>query len=229
MKQRERQQTVVSVASSAKSAPYHDLQDFYARFGKRGIDLALAVPMLISVLPIMTVLALLSSLDGGAPIFGHERIGQNGRRFKCLKFRTMRTNSAEVLATLLASNPEVAAEWARDYKLARDPRITRVGRWLRRTSLDELPQLLNVIRGDMSLVGPRPITEAELEKYEGHISRYLALRPGMTGVWQVHGRGKVDYQQRVEMDARYAQTLSLSRDLWLVLLTTVVVFKRRGT
>lgn len=229
MKQRERQQTVVSVASSAKSAPYHDLRDFYARFGKRGIDLALAVPMLISVLPIMTVLALLSSLDGGAPIFGHERIGQNGRRFKCLKFRTMRTNSAEVLATLLASNPEVAAEWARDYKLARDPRITRVGRWLRRTSLDELPQLLNVIRGDMSLVGPRPITEAELEKYEGHISRYLALRPGMTGVWQVHGRGKVDYQQRVEMDARYAQTLSLSRDLWLVLLTTVVVFKRRGT
>ena len=176
----------------------------------------------------MAVAALLASLDGGLPFFGHERIGLNGRRFKCMKFRTMHPNSAAILQDLLDSDPKVAKEWFKNYKLTNDPRITFVGKWLRRTSLDELPQLFNVIRGDMSLVGPRPITEEEIHKYSGHLSKYLSLRPGMTGIWQVYGRGRVGYNARVEMDALYFRTARFTSDLWLIFLTVLVVFQRRG-
>ncbi len=126
--------------------------------------------------------------DGGNAIYGHERIGQNGEKFKCLKFRAMVTNWKEVLEQLLATSAEARAEWDKDFKLKKDPRITSIGGFLSKTSLDELPQLWNVIRGEMSMVGPRPVIEAELERYAGDVDYYLMAKPGMTGLWQVSGR-----------------------------------------
>lgn len=201
---------------------------FYTRCGKRTFDLAVCLSSLVFAVPLMAVLAVLAMLDGGPPLYWHERVGRDGRRFYCLKFRTMRPDSATILADLLARDPDAAAEWARDRKLSNDPRITRVGRWLRRTSLDELPQLFNVVRGDMSLVGPRPVTDAELERYQGYRQLYLSVRPGLTGYWQVHGRGVVGYQERIEMDACYVQSVSLRGDLWLMLQTVMVVLRLRG-
>jgi exopolysaccharide production protein ExoY len=205
-----------------------DLGSFYLRFGKRAFDLFLVIMALPFVLPLMAVLALLTALDGATPIFRHERVGMGSRRFMCLKFRTMRPDSATVLATLLTNDPQAAAEWARDRKLSNDPRITTVGRWLRRTSLDELPQLINVLRGEMSLVGPRPITADELDRYAGNRQKYVSVRPGLTGHWQVHGRGIVGYEERIRMDVRYVQTVSLRSDLWLLLQTILVVVRLRG-
>jgi exopolysaccharide production protein ExoY len=205
-----------------------DLRSFYLRFGKRGLDLVLVVLSLPFALPLMGLLALLAALDGEAPIFRHERVGMGGRKFSCLKFRTMRPDSATILAKLLETDPKSAAEWARDRKLSNDPRITAAGRWLRRTSLDELPQLINVLRGEMSLVGPRPITPEELDHYAGQAPKYTSLRPGLTGHWQVHGRGIVGYRERIEMDMHYAHTLSLRRDLMLLLQTISVVVRLRG-
>jgi len=202
--------------------------EFYMKYSKRWLDLALSALILVIAAPIMVFVAILAVLDGGPALFGHERIGQCGQRFKCLKFRTMRTDSATILAHLLASDPKAAAEWARDHKLAHDPRITRIGRFLRRTSLDELPQLINVIRGEMSLVGPRPVTEEELDKYSGHRQKYLALRPGLTGIWQVHGRGTVSYEERVDMDVHYYRTASFFGDMVLLFQTAAVVVERRG-
>jgi len=195
---------------------------------KRYLDLLLCALGLVSIAPVMVIVAVVVSIDGGSPLYGHERIGQNGRRFKCLKFRTMRKDSAAALENLLSGDPAAAAEWEATQKLTNDPRVTHTGKWLRRTSLDELPQLINVLRGEMSLVGPRPVTEQELVKYQAHLPKYLALRPGLTGVWQVHGRGRVDYQTRVEMDAQYFRTASFPGDLRLMLLTILVVFQRRG-
>jgi undecaprenyl-phosphate galactose phosphotransferase len=200
----------------------------YIGYPKRGLDLLLCTLSMISIVPVLVVVATIVAIDGGWPFYGHERIGQHGRRFKCLKFRTMRKDSAAALENLLARDPAAAAEWATSHKLTNDPRITRMGKWLRRTSLDELPQLINVLRGEMSLVGPRPVTEDELAKYAEHLPKYLALRPGLTGVWQVHGRGLVGYPERVEMDAHYFLTASFFGDLRLMLLTSQVVLKRRG-
>lgn len=201
---------------------------YYLAFGKRLFDVVVASLLLVTLLPILCLIAVLASLGGGSPFYAHERIGQNGRRFNCLKFRTMRLDSDAVLKQLLISDSEAAKEWHETRKLENDPRITFVGRLLRRTSLDELPQLINVIRADMSLVGPRPVTEEELERYSGHLSKYLSLRPGLTGIWQVHGRGRVDYNERVEMDAQYFRTVSLSSDLTLLFLTSFVILKRQG-
>jgi exopolysaccharide production protein ExoY len=219
----------LSTGTLAAPAPrYPSFSEFYRNSSKRYLDLTFSLLGLISIAPIMAVVTLIVSLDGGSPVFSHERIGLNGRRFKCLKFRTMHKNSAAMLKTLLASDPKAAAEWSLHHKLEDDPRITGIGKWLRRTSLDELPQLINVIRGDMSLVGPRPVTKEELGKYGGHLQKYLALRPGLTGFWQVHGRGQVSYDERVEMDAHYYWTASFTGDLHLLLATALIVFQRRG-
>jgi len=195
---------------------------------KRAFDLLFAVPMLLSLVPFFAVIALLVRRDGGPIVFGHERIGLNGRKFRCLKFRTMVVNADEVLSELLDRDPEARAEWDRDFKLKNDMRVTAVGRFLRRTSLDELPQLWNVVRGDMSLVGPRPIVQQELARYGGDVSYYLMTKPGITGVWQVSGRNDVDYARRVSMDVSYVQQWSLTRDMAILLKTIGVVVRREG-
>jgi undecaprenyl-phosphate galactose phosphotransferase len=176
----------------------------------------------------MLVLAALVKRDGGPAFFGHTRIGQNGQPFKCYKFRSMVVNSQEVLAELLASSSDARAEWERDFKLKDDPRVSRIGDILRKTSLDELPQLWNVIKGEMSLVGPRPVVKAELERYGEDVSYYLEAKPGVTGLWQVSGRNDVDYETRVYLDAWYVKNWSLWTDISILFKTVGVVLGRDG-
>lgn len=199
-----------------------------ARFLKRSFDLigALVIALLLS--PILLTLAWLVMRDGGAPIYGHTRIGRDGKPFKCLKFRSMVLNSQEVLAQLLANDPAARSEWNKDFKLKHDPRITRVGHFLRKSSLDELPQLLNVLKGNMSLVGPRPVVAEELERYGDNKEYYLMAKPGMTGLWQVSGRNDVDYDTRVYFDAWYVKNWSLWNDIAILFKTVNVVLKRDG-
>ncbi len=195
---------------------------------KRTVDISAASILLILLFPVLLVIALIVMSDRGNAIYGHPRIGRGGRTFKCLKFRSMVKNSDEVLARLLATDPQARAEWDRDFKLKNDIRITPVGRILRKTSLDELPQLWNVLRGDMSLVGPRPVVQKELVRYGDDVGYYLALKPGMTGLWQVSGRNDVDYPTRVSLDVKYATNRSLAFDMSILLRTVKVVFEKDG-
>lgn len=169
------------------------------------------------------------STERGPILYGHDRIGYKGRRFKCLKFRSMVPNGDVVLAEHLANNPAARAEWDATQKLRDDPRITPLGRFLRTTSLDELPQLWNVIRGDMSLVGPRPIVHSEMVRYGNRIEAYTCARPGITGLWQVSGRSDVDYGRRVQLDSHYVSTWSLPGDVVILLRTVKVVFSQSGS
>jgi len=194
---------------------------------KRAMDLIVAALLLAISAPLMAVLLALVAGDGGAPLFAHERIGRHGRSFRCWKIRSMRQDASEHLSALL-QDPARADEWARTFKLSDDPRITRVGRFLRRTSLDELPQLWNVLLGDMSLVGPRPITAGELVKYGRAAPLYCSVRPGLTGLWQVSGRSDTSYDQRVQMDRDYIENPSIFRDVLLLLMTPSVCVRRTG-
>ncbi|GGE01097.1 exopolysaccharide biosynthesis protein [Aureimonas endophytica] len=197
---------------------------------KRVFDVVLASLLLVFFAPILIVIALAVWISDPGPIFfGHTRIGYDGRRFKCLKFRSMVVNSAEALEKHLAASPAARAEWELTHKLKDDPRITGIGRLLRVSSLDELPQLLNVIRGEMSLVGPRPIVQEEVERYADRINFYTASRPGLTGLWQVSGRSDTSYAQRVELDSTYVQTWRMRNDVKILARTAVVVLKREGS
>ncbi len=191
-------------------------------------DKVLAALMLLALAPVMAVIALLVRRDGGPALFGHRRIGAGGSTFQCLKFRTMVVDSDAVLAALLASDPAAAAEWAETQKLRADPRITGIGRFLRACSLDELPQLVNVLRGEMSLVGPRPIVEAEIARYGDNIVHYYAIRPGLTGLWQISGRSNTSYDHRVRLDVSYVRSWTFSKDLMILLKTVPAVLERRG-
>jgi len=166
--------------------------------------------------------------DGGRGFYGHVRVGHNGKSFKCLKFRSMRSDADKVLKELLENNPIARAEWDKDFKLKNDPRITAVGQLLRKTSLDELPQFINVIKLDMSLVGPRPIVTAELERYGDCVNLYLQVLHGVTGLWQVSGRNDTSYAERVSLDSWYVQNWSLWYDIAILFKTVNVVFNRRG-
>jgi lipopolysaccharide/colanic/teichoic acid biosynthesis glycosyltransferase len=166
--------------------------------------------------------------DGAPVLFAHYRVGRHGRLFRCLKFRTMYRGSQQILSDLLARDLVARAQWARDQKLADDPRIMPVGRFLRQTSLDELPQLINVLRGEMSLVGPRPITVGELARYGRVRWHYLSVTPGMTGLWQVSGRNGTSYAERIALDRRYVEQRSLVMDLSILLRTVKVVLRRDG-
>lgn len=193
---------------------------------KRVVDVVVAVLVAILISPVLLLLALAVKLSMGGPvIYRHRRIGFGGRYFDCLKFRTMVTNGDEVLRRYLAANPAAAEEWRRSRKLANDPRITRLGWFLRKTSLDELPQLLNIVRGDMSCVGPRPIVTEELERYGIHAYEYLRARPGVTGSWQVSGRSNVSYGDRVRLDTEYVRRWSLGADLIILVRTVPAVLK----
>lgn len=199
-----------------------------ASLTKRGIDIALSSAMLVALAPVLGALAVIIRMDGGPALFRHRRIGADGRSFYCLKFRSMCIDADAKLKDYLSRDPEARAEWEKDFKLRRDPRITHLGALLRRTSLDELPQLMNVLKGEMSLVGPRPIVSAEIPRYGDAFSAYLKCKPGITGLWQVSGRNDIDYRTRVELDARYASTWSLKADLTILLRTFKVVFRRSG-
>lgn len=188
-----------------------------------------AAVLIVLSSPLMAVVAWLIWRKDGRPIlFGHYRVGQDGQMFKCLKFRSMVLNAADILEELLRTDPAARQEWDRDQKLSNDPRITPVGHFLRKTSLDELPQLFNVLRGDMSLVGPRPITLAELEKYGDVRWHYLNVKPGMTGLWQVSGRSDTTYEERVELDRTYVEKHTLWHDAVILVKTVLVVLGKGG-
>jgi Undecaprenyl-phosphate galactose phosphotransferase WbaP len=195
---------------------------------KRAFDLLGALALSILFAPLLGILYLIVRLDGGPAFFGHERVGATGALFKCWKFRTMVVNADAVLDDLLARSPAAAAEWERDFKLKDDPRITPIGRILRLVSLDELPQLWNVIRGEMSLVGPRPIVRAEMSRYGASIFSYLSCRPGLTGLWQVSGRNDLTYAQRVAIDTAYVAQWSIKADVAILLRTVGVMVNRTG-
>lgn len=199
-----------------------------ARIVKRTTDIGLAVPALVALLPFFVIIAVLVKLDGGPVFFGHRRVGRHGESFSCFKFRTMVINADVVLRQLLETNPEAREQWDRDFKLRDDVRITAVGRFLRKSSLDEIPQLWNVLRGEMSLVGPRPIVEKELPYYGHDIHYYLMAKPGITGLWQVSGRNDVDYSQRVSLDVSYVKKWSLAKDMAILARTVGVVLRREG-
>ncbi len=195
---------------------------------KRCFDVVLGMALIIVFSPFLALIAVLVKRDGGPAVFGHVRVGLNGRRFRCLKFRSMVVNADQVLKHLLDTDPQARAEWEREFKLKDDVRVTRVGRFLRRTSLDELPQLWNVVRGDMSLVGPRPVIDQELARYGADVDYYLMAKPGMTGLWQVSGRSNTDYATRVSLDVAYVKNWSLLRDITILFKTFKVVVQGSG-
>ena len=197
---------------------------------KRIFDVIIAsITLFVFLLLFAFVVLLLKLSDPGPVVFRHIRVGQGGRRFACFKFRSMVLDSDKVLKTLLESDPAARKEWDRTQKLANDPRITPVGKFLRQSSLDELPQLINVIRGDMSLVGPRPIVPSELTRYGDKLSLYLQARPGITGIWQVSGRNDCGYDRRIEMDANYVRNWRFSTDFVILLRTLGAVLAQRGS
>lgn len=191
---------------------------------------AVALALLVFLLPVMLLIGMLVAMhDGGPMLFQHQRIGLGGRSFGCLKFRTMSIDAQAKLADLLARDETARREWAQDQKLRRDPRITPLGQVLRKTSLDELPQLINVLRGDMNLVGPRPIVESEIARYGRRFRSYGSVKPGITGLWQISGRNDVAYGTRVALDSLYAQRRSPALDMWILLKTVPAVLLRHGS
>lgn len=199
-----------------------------AAVAKRVLDVVGAIILGLVFSPlILTIICLMRKGDGSV-IYCHRRVGRGGQMFSCLKFRTMVPDADQVLRDLLENDPDLRAEWIRDHKLRHDPRVTRLGRFLRRTSLDELPQLLNVLGGEMSLVGPRPVVREELLRYGRNVGTYLAAKPGITGLWQVTGRNNTDYRRRVVLDTYYVRNQNLLLDLYILAKTTGVVLGGNG-
>jgi undecaprenyl-phosphate galactose phosphotransferase len=196
---------------------------------KRAFDLSLAILILPGVAALTALIAAAIALTTGTPtFFRHRRIGRHGREFDIWKFRTMHVESERLLAEHLDRNPSAQEEWCLTHKLKHDPRVTRLGRFLRKTSLDELPQLFNIFAGNMSFVGPRPITHAETARYADRLPCYLAALPGITGLWQVSGRCNLSYEARVLLDETYVRQWTLARDLLILLKTPRAVFCRHG-
>ncbi len=197
---------------------------------KRIFDICFSLLVMTCGFPVFLVIALLVKITSKGPvIFSHERIGRGGRRFLCFKFRTMHANAETRLKKMLASNPRLREEWNKNYKLKKDPRITPIGSFLRKTSLDELPQFWNVLIGDLSVVGPRPVTEEEVKKELGpYAARFLTIRPGLTGPWQVSGRSDTGYYKRIRLDMHYIRYQSFLWDLSLILRTVPAMLTTRG-
>jgi Undecaprenyl-phosphate galactose phosphotransferase WbaP len=199
------------------------------RAAKRLLDLACSLLLLVCLSPLLALIALLTKLESpGKVLYRQSRVGLDCEKFWVWKFRTMRVNSEQMLAGYLAKNPEAAEEWRRGQKLRNDPRVTRLGRILRKASLDELPQLLNVVRGEMSLVGPRPIVDSEIQKYGSSFALYRQVIPGLTGLWQVSGRNLRSYDERVELDTYYVRNWSPWLDIYLLARTIKVVVTGYG-
>lgn len=196
---------------------------------KRALDLLICTLALPVLAPFCLILSVLVCLDSrGAPIYRHERIGRNGKPFQIYKFRTMFVNADVQLQEYLEKDPLLAVEWASNHKLKNDPRLTRMGHFLRKTSLDELPQVINIFLGNMTLVGPRPIVESEKAKYGRYFEEYCEVRPGLTGLWQTSGRNNTTYSQRVAYDHYYINHWSLLLDLWIMAKTAPVALCGRG-
>jgi exopolysaccharide production protein ExoY len=197
---------------------------------KRSMDLLIAPTALILLAPIICLIAVWIKVTMGGPIlFSHRRVGHDGKMFGCLKFRTMVQNADEVLKAHLAANPEAALEWAQSRKLRNDPRVTAFGELLRKSSLDEIPQFLNVLRGEMSCVGPRPVMLDELVRYGLSMHEYLCARPGLTGRWQVSGRSDLDYETRVQLDAQYVREWRVWHDIEILFRTIPAVLGSKGS
>ena len=218
--------TLVVRDLTAKHATVSHNNSAYQNGTKRALDLFLVFLSMPVWLPVIVIGALLVMMDGQSPFYRQNRLGRHGRVFRIWKLRTMVVNADDKLEAYLASNPEARAEWDATQKLKRDPRITFVGRFLRKTSLDELPQIFNVIAGDMSLVGPRPMMVSQKDLYDG--ASYYALRPGLTGLWQVSERNECHFTDRVRFDNTYAATMSLATDLRVLMRTVGVVLRGTG-
>jgi len=207
----------------------HRLQMIWSLGIKRFMDLAIVIIGGIILLPFLLIIALLVKLSSPGPVlYKHKRLGMNGKHFTAYKFRSMVLDSEERLKELLDSDPIIKEEWEKNFKLRNDPRITAIGKFLRRTSFDEFPQLINILKGEMSLVGPRPIIDEEIEKYGEDYKRIFSVKPGLTGLWQVSGRSDTNYDRRVSYDMYYLQSWSVWLDIWVLLKTFGVVFKGRG-
>jgi Undecaprenyl-phosphate galactose phosphotransferase WbaP len=196
---------------------------------KRLMDLSIVIIGGLITLPILLLIALLVKLTSSGPVlYKHNRVGKNGSHFYAYKFRSMAVDSKERLEKLLESDPEIREEWEKNHKLVHDPRITGFGRFLRRTSFDEIPQILNILKGEMSLVGPRPIVDDEIEKYGEDYDRIFSIKPGLTGLWHVSGRSDTNYSERVAYDTYYLQSWSVWLDLWIIFKTFGVVLIGKG-
>ncbi|WP_419077188.1 undecaprenyl-phosphate galactose phosphotransferase WbaP [Phascolarctobacterium faecium] len=207
----------------------NNLARSWNRYLKIIFDFALTLVGTVAISPILIFIAIWIYKDSPGPvIFKHIRIGKDGREFPCYKFRSMCVDAKEKLAELLENDPVAKAEWERDFKLKNDPRITKSGAFLRKTSLDELPQIFNVLKGEMSLVGPRPVIEEELERYGEYVNDYLMVKPGITGMWQVSGRSDIDYKERVLLDSWYVRNWSVWIDIVMLVKTLKVVLLRKG-
>jgi len=220
--------------SDAKDRTEATVSDFFPALpmpiGKRAFDIVFAICALLLSLPVLLACAVAVKLDSDGPIlFRQRRLGQGGTTFFILKFRTMVSDAETVLVSYLASHPEARKEWDADHKLRQDPRVTRLGRMMRRLSLDELPQFWNVLCGKMSMVGPRPIVPAEVSKYCKSFRDYCSVHPGITGLWQVSGRNDIDYSRRVALDSEYAKTFSLTLDGMIIIRTLRVVLSAAGS
>lgn len=197
---------------------------------KRLFDIGFSLSVLILLFPLYLLLAFLIAISSPGPIFYvQERAGKNFKKFQCIKFRTMVQNADEVFETMMANSPQMRAEFEDNFKLRDDPRVTWIGKFLRLTSLDEFPQFWNVLKGDMSVVGPRPLVPEELCKYGNKIEKVLTIRPGITGLWQVSGRNDIPYPQRVQIDVYYVNSRNLMMDLWIMFKTIgIVVFPKNN-
>lgn len=195
---------------------------------KLAIDMLGAFSLLVLASPLFIFIAYKIRKDGGPAFYSHERIGKNGKPFNCIKFRSMIINSQEVLDELLANDEEARAEWEREFKLKSDPRITPVGNFIRKTSLDELPQLVNVLKGEMSLVGPRPVIAEEQKYYGENWDEFLSVKPGMTGLWQVSGRNDTTYDERVNLDIQYIRDWTLWMDIKIAYKTIFIIINPKG-
>jgi lipopolysaccharide/colanic/teichoic acid biosynthesis glycosyltransferase len=214
----------VSIPAESTASSLLQAQSLRGRVLKRGGDIVFSLLVLILGSPLFLLLAVLVKLSSrGSVFYRQRRIGRGYKGFGCLKFRTMRRDADRVLATMLEADPKLRAEFERDHKLKRDPRITPLGKFLRRSSLDELPQFINVLRGEMSVVGPRPIVWDELRRYGRNMDEVLSVRPGLTGLWQVSGRNNLTYRTRVRLDLTYVRNRSFWLDLGIVLRTIGVV------
>jgi len=210
-------------------ATSHRLKMFWNLAIKRFLDLVLVTIGGIIILPLLLLIALMIKLSSRGPVlFCHKRLGLNGKYFNAYKFRSMVKDADKKLEDILYADPRLREEWRATHKLKDDPRVTKIGKFLRRTSFDEFPQLINILKGEMSLVGPRPVTDPEIEKYGENARRILTVRPGLTGLWQVSGRSDTDYAERVSYDLYYLQSWSVWLDLWILYKTPQVIFKGKG-
>jgi len=207
----------------------HKLKLNYNIAIKRFIDILFVLVGGIIILPFLLIIALIIKITSSGPVlYKHERLGKNGKPFNTYKFRTMKKDAEEQLKKILESDSAIREEWEKNHKLKNDPRITAAGKILRRTSLDEFPQLINILKGEMSLVGPRPIVYDEIEKYGDDFDRIFSIKPGLTGLWQVSGRSDTNYQERISYDTYYLQSWSAWLDFWIILKTFGSIIMGKG-